>query len=91
MLDEHEETERRIWAVYSRLEKQWERQVDKQCRLFMQIIRTKAETLQGAAAQFEVIERYWYPLHSNSPKVDAAIPKIMANVRRLVAAQSAEA
>lgn len=89
LLDEYEANYARIWAAYGRLEKQWERQSDKQWRLFLQIIQAKAETLQGIAAQFEVLERHWYPIHSNSPKVDAAIPKMMANVRRLVAAQMA--
>jgi len=27
--------------------------------MFLQIIRTKADTLQGVAAQFEVVERHW--------------------------------
>jgi hypothetical protein len=72
------------------LEARFEAEAELQWWSFLLIIQAKAETLQGVAAQFEVLERYWYPRHSDSPKVDTAIAKMMANVRCLVAAQSAE-
>src|SRR5262245_16328052 len=88
LLDEHEATVKRIWATHDGFELAFDRQVAKQWRLFMRIIRTKAETLQGIAAQGEILERHWYPIHRYSRKVDAAIAKIMSNMRRLVAAQT---
>jgi hypothetical protein len=74
-----------------RLEKTFERENGKNWRLFMRIIRAKAQTLQGMAAQFEVMERSGYLVSSFHPGVNAAITKGMSNLRRLVAAQSAEA
>jgi hypothetical protein len=61
LLDEYEATEERLFAPYRRLERIDQRECLKHGRLFLRIIRTKAETLQGVAAQFEVLERYWYP------------------------------
>lgn len=91
LLDEYEATKKRIWSTHDRLEKRWQRDADDDWRSFLRIIHTKAETLQGLAAQFDIMGRYWYPMHSYSPKVDTAIAKMMRNVRRLIAAQAAEA
>jgi hypothetical protein len=91
LLDEHEATSKKIWAAHDRSQKLFDRECNKQWQLFLRIIRTKAETLQGVAEQFRIFEAYWLPNFSASEKVDAALAKLMANTRRLIAAQSKEA
>lgn len=71
--------------AYRRLDNQIERDATKNWRLFMRILGTKAETLEGAAAQFRIIEIEGIEYHF--PKARAMIVRVMRNMRRLVAAQ----
>lgn len=56
LLDAHEDAAERLLTDYRRLDRIWERENKKSRRLFSQIIRTRAATLQGAAAQLRLIE-----------------------------------
>jgi hypothetical protein len=56
LMDEDEAAQERLPTPYHRLDRIWERENAKNWRLFKRIVRTRAETLQGAAAQLKVIE-----------------------------------
>ena len=87
-LDKHERAKKLAWRGHDRFEREYIREWKAHWRLFMQIIGTRSETLAGAMAQFEVIEREDFGGHELA---HARIAKVMRNVRRLVAALPAEA
>ncbi|MBK1866403.1 hypothetical protein [Taklimakanibacter albus] len=91
-LAKHERAVKQAWREHDRFERRYIREWRDHWRLFMQVIGTRAETLAGAAAQFEVIERedLLSPFRSHAV-AQARVVRLMRNVRRLVAAQSAEA
>jgi hypothetical protein len=82
LLDEHEATAERLLAPYRRIDRIWERENEKNWRLFKRIVRTRAATLQGAVAQLKVIELEG--ALTNSP--DEHVVGVARNIRRLVAA-----
>jgi len=91
LLDAHEDAVERLLTDYRRLDRIWSHENTKNCRLFSRIIRTKAETLQGAAAQLKVIEiDAGLSAYANN-EVDKGVLKIARNIRRLVAALPVEA
>lgn len=91
LLDEHEDTAERLLAPYRRIERIWKREHAKSWRLFKQIIRTRAATLQGAAAQLEVIERQGALTDAYDGAVAENVVRVARNLRRLIAAQAERA
>lgn len=87
LFDEHEATRTEIFAEYDRLDQISARENAKSWRLFIRIIRTRATTLQGAAAQLKVTELAGVLAHSHSEGMDAQVIGVVRNTRRLIAAQ----
>jgi len=90
IIDERDAAYKRNWAAHNRLEKAWSRLCSEQWRSLKRILRTKAATLQGIAAQAEIVDldgaiggASW------SPEIDHSIVRVLRNLRTLVAAQAA--
>lgn len=89
LIDEHKAAKDRAWAGYNRLDRAWTRLLRKNDRLLTEIAETEAQTLQGAAAQIEVLQadHQFSAMLPNSPHSE----RIMSNLLRLVAALPVEA
>lgn len=90
-LDKHERAVARAWAPYDRLDRQIERALNRRSKLFRQIMRTKAQTLAGAMAQLALVEADDFLSDGHHPWANKHLLRVMRNVRRLVADQSAVA
>lgn len=90
-LDKHERKVARAWAPYDRLDRQLERVLNRRSKLFHQIMRTKAQTLSGAMEQLALVEADGFLSDGYSPGANKHLLRVMRNIRRLVAAQLAEA
>lgn len=91
LLDEHEATQERLLTTYRRLDRIWAKENAKNWRLFKRIIRTRATTLRGVAAQLKIIDLDGALTEYQSDAVGKHVRSIARNVGCLVAAQAAEA
>lgn len=88
LIDERAAAKKRAWASHKRLDRQWERQLRKNEILLSTIMGQEAQTLQGTAAQIEVlqIDDVFLETSAGSSRLD----DLMTNVRRLIAALPTE-
>lgn len=89
LIDEHETATARAWAGYNRVERQWSQLLRKNDRLLIEIAAVEAQTLQGAAAQIEVLQAD-HAFSTTLPNNEHS-ERIMSNLLRLIAALPAEA
>ncbi|MFZ5674419.1 MAG: hypothetical protein ACOZAM_15795 [Pseudomonadota bacterium] len=89
LIDEHAAAQKGAWAEHRRLDRQWERQLKKNDRLLTLIMSAEAQTLQGAAAQMEVLQLddSYLETAAGGEHLDA----LLTNISRLIAALPAEA
>jgi hypothetical protein len=89
LLDEYEDTAERLLVPYRRMDRLWERDNEGNWQLFKRIIRTRAATLHGAAAQLKVIELEGVLTNPGGEAINEHVLRVARNIRRLVASQSA--
>lgn len=90
VLDEYAETEEKLLAAFNRLDRIWDREYATNWRLFKRIIRTRATTLPGAAAQLKLIELEGALTESHGDGVNGHVLNVARNIGRLVAALPGE-
>lgn len=89
LIDKHAAEKKAAWSAYRNLERQWTRQLSKNDQLLSDIMDMEAQTLQGVAAQIELLQMddSFSDMSAGSERAD----DIMSNVRRLIAALPVEA
>ncbi len=89
LIDKHAAEKKAAWFAYRNLQRQWTRQLSKNDQLLSDIMAMEAQTLQGVAAQIELlqVDESFSDMGAGSERAD----DIMSNVRRLIAALLAEA
>jgi hypothetical protein len=89
IIDERDAMKKRIWAAHDRLERKWERSAKDHWRLFRRVMRTKAATLQGIAAQVEIADLDGAIGGYYALEIDQSLLRVLRNLRSLVAPRQA--
>lgn len=89
LIDERTAVKDAAWLPHKCLDRQWARQLSKNDQLLSDIMDMEAQTLQGVAAQIELLQMddHFSDMNEGSERADA----LMTNVRRLIAALPVEA